>query len=80
MNFNVYDQIENDFTYHAPKEFDIQKFQLIRDNARQLAHLFADLVPAGKESAVALTKLNEAVMWANAGIAREKGTHSVGQE
>jgi hypothetical protein len=38
--------------------------------ARKFASLIVERVPGGREQALALTKLEEVVMWANAGIAR----------
>lgn len=43
----------------------------IREKAKELALLIADTVPAGREQSTALTRLEEAVMHANAGIARQ---------
>lgn len=63
-------KIENAFTYHAPKEGQPEKYQAIREKAKELAYLIKDLVPAGREQSLAMTKLEECSMWANAGIAR----------
>lgn len=65
-------QIENNFTYHSPKEGQNEKYQQIRDAGKTLALLINDLTPASREQSVALTKLEEAVMWANASIARNE--------
>ena len=62
--------IENNFTYHAPKEGQPEHYSLIRDTAKSFAYLLNDIVPPSRELSVALTKLEEAVFWANAGIAR----------
>lgn len=67
---NLYDRIENDFTYHPPKPGQPETYQEIRDLARELAFTFVDTCPEGRELSTALTKLEEAVMWVNAGIAR----------
>ena len=63
-------KLESAFTYHAPKEGQPAKYQAIRDKAKELAYLIDDLVPVGREQNLAITKIEEAVMWANAGIAR----------
>lgn len=63
-------KIENNFTYHAPKEGQPEKYQLLRDKAKELAYLINDLVPDSREKSLAMTKLEECSMWANAGIAR----------
>lgn len=66
----VNERIENDFTYHTPKEGQPQKYEDIRNKAKELAYLIDCHVPESKELSLAITKLEEAVMWANAGIAR----------
>ena len=63
-------KIDNAFTYHAPKEGQPAKYQTIREKAKELAYLVDELVPASREQSLAITKLEECVMWANAGIAR----------
>jgi hypothetical protein len=63
-------RIENDFTYHPPTEEMIPKFAEIRNAARLLAHLINQSTPDGREKSLALSSLEETVMWANAGIAR----------
>lgn len=65
--------IENRFTYHQPKAEDVKKFPMIRDMAKDLAYIIDELVPNGREKSLAMTKLEEVVMWANAGIARKAG-------
>ena len=56
-------EIENNFTYHAPKEDMIQKFQILRNKAKEFGLLINELVPAGREQSLAQTKLQEVVMW-----------------
>lgn len=66
MNTNI----EKVFTYHAPKEGQPAKYTALRDKAKEFAYLIDELVPDSREKSLAMTKLEEAVMWANAGIAR----------
>lgn len=66
-----YKDIEKRFTYHKPKEDDAYKFVAIREDAKHLANIINSLVPEGREKSLAITKLEEVVMWANAGIARK---------
>ena len=66
-----YKDIEKRFTYHKPKENDAYKFVAIREDAKYLANIINSFVPDGREKSLAITKLEEAVMWANAGIARK---------
>jgi len=63
-------RLDNDFRYHAPKEGQPEKYMFIRDRGRELAMLINDLVPEGREKSLAVTNIEQAVMWANAGIAR----------
>ncbi len=63
--------IENRFTYHAPKPGQPEIYTRIRGMAKQLAQELLHVVPEGRELSLALTKLEEAVFWANAGIARK---------
>lgn len=63
-------RIGNDFTYHRPPSEVGATFVAIREKAKELALLIADTTPPGREQSTALTRLEEAVMHANAGIAR----------
>lgn len=65
-------EIENNFTYHAPSTDMPQKFETLRKKAKELAYLINELVPNGREQSLAQTKLQEVIMWANAGIAIPK--------
>lgn len=69
-NTNHHDRIERDFTYHAPTDDAIRNMQDMRIMARQLAHLIDSTVPESREKALALTNLEQVVMWANSGIVR----------
>ena len=64
------ENIERNFTYHAPKPGQPATYTLLRNTAKELALLINDMVPEGREKSLAFTKLEEAVFWANAGIAR----------
>lgn len=63
--------IENRFTYHPPDNNDTNKYLLIRARAKELAKLIDEMCPESREKSLAITKIEEAVMWANASIARE---------
>ncbi len=62
-------QIENSFTYHSPKDDQPDRYVYLRNNALQLAILILGNVPVGREQSLAITKLEECIMWANKGIA-----------
>jgi hypothetical protein len=65
-------QIENNFRYHAPKEGQLEKYQAIREIAKELAYLIDELCPNSREKSMAFTNLEQSVMWANASIARNE--------
>lgn len=60
------------FTYHAPKADQPRRYTMIRDTAAALAGLLTCNCPPSRELSLALTKLEESVMWANASIARNE--------
>lgn len=62
--------IENNFQYHSPSPEQVQKYAQLRSQAKQLAYLIDDLAPNSREKSLAMTKLEESIMWANASIAR----------
>lgn len=62
--------LKNDFTYHPPKPGQPEKYAAIREKAHDLAELIQESCPESREASLALTKLDEVVMWANASIAR----------
>ncbi len=64
------DDLANRFTYHPPRPGQPETYQLIRDRAHALALDITEHAPPSRERSLALTKLEEAVMWANAAIAR----------
>ncbi|MEV2353614.1 hypothetical protein ABND43_17985 [Paenibacillus larvae] len=63
-------QIENNFKYRAPKEGQPEKYAAIREKAKELAYLLDELCPNSREKSLALTNLEQSIMWANASIAR----------
>lgn len=62
--------LENVYKYHAPKEGQPEKYEAIRNKAKELAYLIDELCPAGRERSIAHTNLEQVSMWANASIAR----------
>lgn len=65
----AHDNINNMFTYHAPNPNQILRYQLIRDEAKQLGHTIINCCPSSRERSAAITLLQNAVMMANASIA-----------
>lgn len=64
--------IENNFMYHPPKDGQPEKYTELREKAKELAYLIERLCPPSRERSVAMTNLEQAVMWANASIARNE--------
>ena len=67
-------QIEHNFKYHPPAGITAGFHEAIRTKAKELADLIdASLPPeAAREKASAITKVEEAMFWACAGICRHK--------
>lgn len=66
--------LEHRFAYHPPRN---DRTKLAHENIRvtslNLARYFEGLLPDGREKSLAITKLEEAMFWANAAIARNGG-------
>lgn len=70
-NEKTTEMINNNFVYHCPPASVRMDFFLLRNLGKDLASLINDVVPDGREKSLAITKIEEAIMWANAGIARQ---------
>lgn len=66
------ERLENNFVYHAQKEGQPEKYEKIRKDAKYLAEVLMSLCPPSRELSLALTNLEQAVMWANSAIARNE--------
>jgi len=66
------EEIENRFTYHAPKADQPKRYEVIRGHAKAFALVIEEMVPESREKSLAFTKLEEVMMWANAAIARRE--------
>ncbi len=74
METKQYIDLQNRFTYHPPKVGQPERYEKIRALGYELAVLLTETCPQSRELSLALTNLEEAIMWANASIARnEKG-------
>lgn len=60
-----------DFGYHEPDEDRLAKHVATRDKCWELASYINQNVPDCREKSLAITKIEEAMFWANAAIARE---------
>jgi hypothetical protein len=64
------DDLKNRFTYHPPREGQPPRYEKLRFNGHNLAEMINELCPDSREKSLAITSLEEAIMWANASIAR----------
>ena len=64
--------LDNNFTYHPPNAEQQAKYPVVRAEAKALAETIHKLCPPSRERSLAITNLEEAVMWANAAIARNE--------
>lgn len=65
-------ELKRRFTYHAPAGDQPARYNELRDKALDLAIDINERVPDCRERALALTHLEQAIMFANAGIARRE--------
>lgn len=66
------EDINNRFTFHpaTPENGKGAYHAGVRDLCRTLAHQLNDTLPEGREKSLAITHLEEVMMWSNAAIAR----------
>lgn len=68
--------MNNRFNYHAPSNIKADRHIAVRINLKQVAIQLVNLTPASREQSLMLTKLEEAMFWANAAIARNEYAES----
>lgn len=64
------EELERRFAYHPPKGVQAQYYERNRAEFRTIAERIAAMGPPSRELSLALTALEEALMWVNAHIAR----------
>lgn len=67
-------ELETRFTYHPPKGNQAERYTILRDQAKTFAQCIGALCPESREKSLAITNLEQAVMWANSAIARREGS------
>jgi len=65
----TYEELDNMFTYHAPKGDQTMRYEQIRHAAKMLAKAIIDNTPKSADQTAAIRKVREAMMTANAAIA-----------
>lgn len=66
-----YPDLDNRFNYHAPTPERAKKHEVVRHLLRQVSGFLNGELPEGREKSLAVTKLEEAMFWANASISRQ---------
>lgn len=65
-------RLDKDFAYHRPRVAQSERYERLRTWARDLAWKIINNCPDSQERSLAITKLEEAMFWANASIARNE--------
>jgi hypothetical protein len=65
--------IANSFRSHKLSNEYLHVQEELREKAKELAYIMDDLCPRGRELSLAMTNLEQALMWANKAIAVEHG-------
>jgi hypothetical protein len=69
-----FDNLDNIYTYHPATDLQQNLYENLREYGKKLADVILELCPPdSRERKIALMKVEEAVMWANASIARSGG-------
>ena len=68
------DEIEKRVTHHSPSEEGVLRHKRLSDAASAILSVIESVVPDGREKSLAITKIEEAKMWASAGVARNPET------
>ena len=63
------EKLDNDFTYHPPREDQIERYQAIRNQAKHLAQTILECCPPSSKRDTAYSFVTVASMMANASIA-----------
>lgn len=72
----VVERLNNDFTYHRPFGDQAERYEEIRLQGKMIAIILVSLCPPSRELSMALSHIDEAVMCANAAIARNEKEES----
>ncbi len=66
------DRLDHDFDHHPPTADRAERHAALRLEVKTAARYVLEHCPPGRERSLALTKLEEALFWANASIARSE--------
>lgn len=68
----TFEQLSNRFTYHAPKDDQAKRYEIVRGNILNAAFACVNNTPCSPEQTRALNALDEAMFLFNAAIARNE--------
>jgi len=68
------EEISNRVRYHAPSRAGSERHGILSLGFEAIMGTVNDVVPDGREKSIVFTKLEEAKMWASAGVARNPET------
>lgn len=63
------EEITEIFTYHRPFGNQAERYEALRECGRVLAMLIQRACPESREKSLAITSIQQSIMWANASIA-----------
>jgi hypothetical protein len=66
-------ELKEVYTYHAPHGDQQERYERLRKAGLNLALEITQLAPQSREQSLALTSVQQAIMWANAAIAINEG-------
>jgi hypothetical protein len=72
VNSETTKRVIRDFVHHPPGGDQVERYIQIRERGRQLAMCLCSYCPPSRELSLALTNIEQSVMWANAAIARNE--------
>lgn len=66
-----HEELHARFVYYPPDDEKRVKHESVRGRITEVAHSLNALIPDGREKSIVMTKLEEAMFWANAALARQ---------
>lgn len=66
------DPLINRFMYHPPKGDQVERYKFLRSMGLEMAQVIEACCPESRERSIAMTKLDEVIMFSNAAIARNE--------
>jgi len=68
------------YTYHRPHHDQGDRYRAVRVAGREFAKMIIECSKESREQSIALTNVEQAVMWTNAAIARNEAEEADGQQ